>query len=283
MVLRKGFGMADQQTGRLNTAATVFGLGSIPIDFTRAAILRLMDDGVLDLSDKIGVFFPGVPAEKSSMTLRHLMTHQSGLPNFHHHPELDDDFDLTWIDRNEAVQRILNQPLLFAPGSEKLPSHSAFVLLAAVVEVVSGQSYANYLTNTFFEPIGMRKTGFYGDKTRFEEKEMAVGYGASQVGEKNMPIYWGPTSWLIMGSGGMVSTVDDLYAWIKAMYSGKYLSAEAMDVFGRKGRAGGISDRGFLVNFARSADTTLIYMTNAHSQEGDLSMAIGAALMEMAN
>ncbi len=281
IILRREFGLADRERARPVTATTVFGLGSIPIDFTRAAILKLVDDGRLKLTDPLSTFFSDVPGNKAAITIRQLMTGRSGLPNFHHRAELDDDFDLTWIDRNEAIRRIFEQPLLFKPGTDQSPSHSSFVLQAAIVEVVSGQTYGEYLNETFFTPIGMKRTGFYGDKTRFKESDMAVGYGESKVGNKNMPMYWGPTSWLIMGSGGMVSTIDDLNAWIQAMYAGEFLSPASMEVFGYEARAGGISDRGFLVSYAHNAEGTVIYLTNTHASENDHSMALGTALMRM--
>ncbi len=128
----------------------------------------------------------------------------------------------------------------------------------------------------------MENTGFYGETERFEEQDMAVGYGESRVGEKNIPTNWGPTSWLIMGSGGMVSTLDDMYAWLKGMYAGELLSPDAMKVFGKEARGGGISDRGFLVTFTHNADATVIYMTNVHRDEGDVPMALGSAVLRMA-
>ena len=281
VVHRKGYGYADKEQELKNGPSTIFGIGSIPIDFTIAAILKLEDNSALSLSDPISTFFPEAPADKSIITLDQLMRGQSGLPNFHHHPEIDDDYDLSWIDRDEAVNRIFNQPLLFTPGAQRAHSHSAFVLLAAVVEIASGSSYPDYVRRSFFEPMGMDHTGFYGEKDRFNANQFAVGYGYRAVSEKNIPINWGPTSWLIMGSGGMFSTIDDLHTWIKEIRSGEYLSQAALNTYGMGGVASGISDRGFMATYINDPNNTIIYLTNSHATEGDVSMVLGEDLIRM--
>ncbi|MEM8484532.1 MAG: serine hydrolase domain-containing protein [Bacteroidota bacterium] len=246
-----------------------------------AAILKLADEGKFQLSDQFSTFFPKVPADKAIITVAHLLTGQSGLPNFHHRADVDENFDLSWIDREEALRRLFEQPLLFEPGASRTHSHAAFVLLAAVVEKVTGQSYAAYLDTTFFTPLGMQHTGFYGDDSGIAASAMAVGYGSSRVGIKNTPHHWGSTSWLIMDSGGMVSTIDDLHTWIEATHAGSFFSEEAMAYYGKTLKGGGISDRGFLVLLYHDAGDTLIYMTNTHEEEGDRSMVLGDALMAL--
>ena len=280
IVMHDVFGLADRDAGRENTKSTIFGIGSIPISFTRSAILRLEDEGLLNYSDPITKFYPDAPADKASMTIEHLMTGRSGLPNFHHIPGEDSNYDLSWIDREEAEKRILNQSLLFEPGTDRVHSHSAFTLLSAIVERVSGKTYAEYLQTTFFDPIGMERTVFYGDD-RFAEDQMAVGYGVEAIGDVNIPSNWGPTSWLSMGSGGMASTASDIYKWMQAMHSGEYLSAEAIQKLGRGGFAGGSSDRGFLIMYVNDPDNTVIFMSNNHTDDGDHAMALGRTLLRM--
>ena len=280
-VLRKGYGFSDKEANRLNSPSTLFDVGSIPIDFTIASIFKLQDDRKLSLTDPISSFFPGAPGDKAHISLNQLMTGQSGLPNFHHDPEKDNDYDLDWIDRAEAVTRIFNQQLLFEPGQGRAHSHSAFVLLAAVVEVASGTTYPDYVQTTFFNPMGMNNTGFYGEADRFNEDQFAVGYGYRAVAKKNIPLHWGPTSWLIMGSGGMFSTVDDLYTWMTEIRSGGYLSAAALEKYGTGGVASGISDRGFMATYINDPQNTIIYLTNTHEREGDVSMVLGETLARM--
>jgi CubicO group peptidase (beta-lactamase class C family) len=107
-------------------------------------------------------------------------------------------------------RRIFAAPLLFAPGSQRRHSHAAFGLLASLIERASGASYGDYIRARVFEPAGMRRTGFYGDRMGLNVDQFAVGGGPRFVGRPNIPPNWGPTSWLVMGSGGMVSTLADL-------------------------------------------------------------------------
>lgn len=201
--------MVDPDDDKPVAIDTIFGIGSRPIDFTVAGTLLLAQRGEISLDDPITKYFEDVPSDKASMTLRHLMTGRSGLPDFHGIPS-DWDQDLAWIDRMEAERRILAQSLLFEPGEEESHSHSAFGLLAAVIERVAEKDYMTFLTEHFFEPAGMIRTGEYGSLDGHNVSDFAVGRGQSFVGEPNIPPNWGKTSWLVKGSGGMYSTLDDL-------------------------------------------------------------------------
>ncbi len=249
VVLHESYGLANRDSGRAVDNETVFDIGSQPIDFTRAAIWLLVQRGELAMSDPITRFYPDAPADKRSMTIEHLMSETSGLPNFHH-VSSDADWDLSWIDRETAEQRILGQPLLFEPGTERSMSHSGFGLLAAIVEHASGQSYEDFLRSEFFAPLGITRTGPYGDDLGLPLDDFAVGYGGYGVGDPNIPPNWGPTSWLIKGSGGMVSTPSDLYTFLKAMKDGEILTGAARDGYLERGSSSGATDRGFLFSHA---------------------------------
>jgi CubicO group peptidase (beta-lactamase class C family) len=110
---------------------------------------------------------------------------------------------------------------------------------------------------------------------------MAVGYGTQQVGALNNPRHWGPASWLVMGSGGMVSTPGDMHKWLKALFSGDYLSSEAITRY-RLGQvlAGG-SDRGFLMMYRDDPNQTAIISSNAHQEQGDRASTVARALMRI--
>ncbi len=228
IVLSAGYGKANREKNIDNTADTIFAIGSCPIDFTHAAILLLKDRGKLDLNDPITRFFENVPEDKQAITIRHLMTGGSGLPDFHDIPT-DENPDHTYIDRDEAVRRIFAQTLLFKPGEGSAHSHSAWGLLAAIVEIQSGQTYAEFTREHLFEPAGMKDTGFFGEE--LPEERVAVGYGYRDSSDPNSPPHWGQTSWLVMGSGGQVATMPDIHRWEIAIRSGKILSAESTEQF----------------------------------------------------
>ncbi len=282
VVLAKGYGEADRDLLYHNGTHTIFAIGSTPIDFTRAAVLKLEEKGKLKTSDRISQYFPDAPADKKDITIDELMSGQSGLANFHHRPGIDANPDLTWIDRATAVKRIFERPLLFKPGEGNAHSHSAWVLLAALVETVSGQSYGDFLQQELFKPAGMTSTFLHEGLRKVSDRRIAIGYEAESPGKDNSPKYWGRTSWLVMGSGGMASTVEDLAKFITAVHGGTLLAAKQAKKYGGEGGlwAGG-DDRGFLCMHAERGKDLMVLMSNAHKGPGDLPSSVGQALGKM--
>ncbi len=227
IVLHEGYGKANRDLGIANTGETVFALGSTPIDFTQVAILQLYAKGLVDLQDPITKYFDKMPRDKHAITLDHLMSGGSGLPDFLEKP--GEDPDHTFITRDEFVQRIRESKLLFQPGQGDEHSHAAWCLLAAVVEVASGQTYQEYVRENILKPAKMTRTGFNGDQ--FPNETVAVGYGFKSWGEVNTPPKWGKTSWLVMGSGGMVGTVGDLRRYHEAVDSGKIIPEKVFHLY----------------------------------------------------
>lgn len=276
-VIDRGYGFADREREIPNTPQTLFAIGSNPIDFTWVAILKLEEIGELKRSDPITRFFDDVPADKRGITIEHLVSGRSGLRNFHHVPGVDGDPDLTWIDRDTAVDRILSRELLFEPGTSEAHSHSAWVLLAAVVEVVSRTSYEDFLRMHLFDPADMNRTGLYSWASRFPDEDVAVGYGMQAVGDRNAPDHWGPTSWLVMGSGGMVSTTTDLQKWYVALRDQKIVSVPPEDVFLGAAVSGG-NDRGFFCLYTLASNTRVVVCSNSHEGPDDLASQVARAL-----
>jgi CubicO group peptidase (beta-lactamase class C family) len=281
VVLHEGYGLADREKRVPNTTGTIYAIGSVPIDFTRAAILKLEQDGKLRTSDPVAAHVPGVPSDKRAITIDHLMSGRSGLPDFHHVAGVDADRDLSWIDRGEAVRRILGHELLFKPGEGRAHSHSAWVLLAAVVEIVSKQPYGVYLREQFFVPAAMTRTGLHEDAADIDDREFAVGYGHDRAGSLNIPKHWGRTSWLVMGSGGMQSTPQDLHRWLEAIRGRQTLSAAAAAKYWKGGALAGGDDRGFFCLYTEGPGDLMILCSNAHTGPGDVVSAVGRRLVEL--
>jgi CubicO group peptidase (beta-lactamase class C family) len=264
VVFHKAYGLANREKKIAMRPDTILAIGSTPIDFTKAGILLLAERGKLSLTDPLSKHLGGVPADKKALTLEHLLIGRSGLPDFHHLPT-DRNPVHSWVERAEAVRRILGQKLLFQPGKGRRPSHSAFGLLAAVLEVVSGQSYQEFTREHLFKPAGMKDTGFFGEK--YAEGRMAVGYGERTGGAVNAPPYWGKTSWLVLGSGGQVSTAEDLWRWARAVRGGKLLAKESLKLYA--GPAGGLliggDLYGFEVLYAGDERSFMVVMSNTAS------------------
>ncbi len=221
VLLRKGYGQANREKQIPVTSKTVFDIGSVSKVFTVAAILTLEQQGKLTVADTLGKFFSAVPADKSAITLHQLLTHTSGLLEYH-----DTEGDFEAMTRDEAVRRIFAQKLLAEPGKQFAYSNSGMTLLAAIVEIVSGKSFPTYLREKLLDPAGMRQTGFYRHPL-WSEADVAHGYNANRFGTENSPLVWPQISWALMGNGGMVSSPADLYLWLRVLKSEKILSEKS--------------------------------------------------------
>jgi CubicO group peptidase (beta-lactamase class C family) len=270
IVLDEGYGLANRDLGIPITPDSIFATGSLPIDYTHASIFWLAQEGKLGLPDPITRYFSNVPEDKRAITIEHLMTGASGLPDFHDLPS-DLDPDHSWIDRDEAMRRIFAQKLLFPPGQGDEHSHSAWGVLAAIVEIVSGQSYQDFTRQHLFAPAGMIDTGFNGDPVPAER--LAIGYGTISDGEINAPPYWGKTSWLVLGSGGQTGTTRDTARWLDAMREGRILEPEWSERY--FGPGVGASRNGDNYGFEMfvyngpGAESYAITVTNANKPESE--------------
>lgn len=215
-ILNKGYGMAVRAKNIPNTDTTVLNTGSITKQFTAAAIMKLEMQGKLNTSDPITKFYKMVPADKKNITLHHLLTHTSGIVD-----AVGDDYVVA--KRDETITKILNEPLQFTPGEEFSYSNAGYSLLAAVIEIVSGQDYEKFLNEQLFKPAGMHFTGYR--IPNWTERVVAHWY----VGEKDngTPLEKPYPYWNVIGNGEILSTTADLYHWHLALKGDKILSKEA--------------------------------------------------------
>lgn len=218
ILLNQGFGLANRTTVSLNTANTVFNLGSITKQFTAAGILRLEMQGRLITGQTIDHYLPDVPADKHSVTLHHLLTHTAGMPSY-------SGEDYEEAERDPTIRKILETPLEFAPGSTYRYSNTGYSLLAAVIEFVSGQNYEQFLKEQLFQPAGMNSTGYV--LPGWEDHSLARGYVKGQ--DRGIPIEKPYPSWNVMGNGEMLSTTGDMYLWHLALHNNQVLSEAAKE------------------------------------------------------
>ncbi len=270
VVIEHPFGMAIPSLEIPNTVNTIFGTGSRPIDYTIAGIMLLDQRAKLNVDDPITEYFEDVPEDKHTLTLRHLMTGQSGFPDF---IDVASDWnpDLQWINRQELEHRLLDVDLLFEPGSNRQHSHAAFGLLAAVIERVSGMNYYEFLNENFFIPAGKNYTGEYGTTLGYSLENFAEGGGPEIVGMPNIPPNWGPTSWLVKGSGGMFSTLDDLQKFYDLIRSGDILDEDHNQFFWNETVSLDGSMRGFelfTVSNPEESVSLYLFLNNIPDREG---------------
>jgi CubicO group peptidase (beta-lactamase class C family) len=220
---RKAFGMANLELDVEMSPEHVFRIGSITKQFTACAILKLAEEGKLDLQDDITTFIEDYPTHGYTITIEHLLTHTSGIKSYTSMSELTMEVRRKDFTPPELVDYFKNQPMDFAPGEEFRYNNSAFFLLGYIVELVSGKSYENYIDSTFFKALGM-KNSYYGSTSRIIHNR-ADGYAKTGDGYKNDDFL---SMTLPYSAGSLLSTVDDLYTWYKAVMSNKVISESSL-------------------------------------------------------
>ncbi|UOD32224.1 serine hydrolase [Massilia violaceinigra] len=217
-VLRKAYGMANVSKGMAMTPDMAMRLGSITKQFTAVGILMLKDEGKLALDDDITTFLPDYPTRGKRITIEHLLTHTSGIVSFTSKPA----FFLTEGQDKGVAQMIdffKNDALEFEPGTRWAYNNSGYFLLGAVIEKVSGQTYARFLEERIFTPLGMRHTAYEGHERNSGPR--AAGYTKGWFGRVTTAKPISMTQ--PYAAGALVSTVDDLARWDAAITAGKLL------------------------------------------------------------
>ena len=218
-IVRRAYGLADVDNNIPATPATNYRLASVTKQFTATAILRLVEEGKLSLDDRVRQWLPTLPASTDAITIRHLLTHTSGLIDYEDVMSPDTTEQLKDID----VLRLLESQnsLYFAPGTSYRYSNSGYALLALIVERGSGLSFATYLKQRIFDPIGMNAT------VAHEEGISTVAnraYGHTLVDGKWTRTDQSLTS-AVLGDGGIYSSIYDLAKWDAALYDPFYAQA----------------------------------------------------------
>lgn len=218
IILSKGYGLADPDNNIPNTPQTKFRIGSIGEQFTAMGILILQSQGQLNVQDGICKYISACPAVWHDISIHHLLTHTSGIPNVF---ELEERVDpiLTPL---QKVELLMEKPLAFKPGEQWDYNYrdSGYLILGYIVERVSGQSYEDFLRENIFEPLQMRDTGL--DQ---KEEILAIGYRYS-VPDKDTNldhVFW-------HAAGGLYSSVEDMFRWEQAMYTEQLIPQELLDM-----------------------------------------------------
>lgn len=223
VVLDKAYGMANLELDVPNTTDTKFRLGSITKQFTAAAILLLEERGKLKIDDPVKTYLTDSPMSWDRIRVFNLLTHTSGIPNF---TALATYTEIKGTSRSAAaaVASFSGRDLDFGPGEKYSYSNSGYVVLGAIIEKVSGQSYEQFIQDNFFTPLGMRDSGY--DSNTAIIKRRASGYVKTATGYVN-------SGYIHMSiphaAGALYSTTHDLLAWEQALFAGKVVSKASLD------------------------------------------------------
>lgn len=207
----QSYGLADMSGGEAASADTIFELGSVTKQFTAALILQLQEAGQLHVDDSVTLYLPKY-ALPPAITIRMLLNHTSGLADFTNFPAFQQWY-VTGVPEGTVVEAISAAPLDYAPGTAWEYSNSNYFLLGAIVEEITGQSYAANLQQRIFAPLGLMSATYQLPPT----PPGALGY--TNRGGSVVPIRMANRSSLF-AAGALSADVQDLLGWDHALYSG---------------------------------------------------------------
>jgi CubicO group peptidase (beta-lactamase class C family) len=232
VIYKKSFGNSNKSTKENLNENTIFELASVSKTFTSMAVMILKDRGKLKLDDKVSKYLPGL-SYYDNISIRNLLNHTSGLPDYL--ALMNATWDKTKIATNRDVIRTLikyHPAELFKPDTKEEYSNTGYVLLASIIENVSGQTYSDFLGTEIFKPLHMDRTLVY--HRRLSNKKInnyALGY-LNVNGKFVLPDNDSRTGFVIWsdgvtGDGTVNSTIDDLYKWSRALETNRLVSEQS--------------------------------------------------------
>jgi CubicO group peptidase (beta-lactamase class C family) len=220
IVLARGYGLANVEHQVPVKPETIFQSGSMGKQFTATAVMMLVEEGKISLDDKITKYFTDGPESWNKITVRHLLTHTSGMTDY------PDDFDLRRdYTEDELFQRIKTIPLAFQPGEKWSYSNLAYVMLGVLIHKVTGKFYGDFLQERVFKPLGMSTARVISEADIVPNR--AAGYRIADGQLKNQN--WVSPSLNTTADGALYLTVYDMAKWDAAFYTEKLLKRASLE------------------------------------------------------
>jgi D-alanyl-D-alanine carboxypeptidase len=225
----KGYGLANIEANTAATPKTVYEIGSTTKQFTAAAGMMLVEEGIIKLDDKITKYFPEAPQAWNQITVRHLLNHTSGIQNHVAVPGYMDIFKTSvtgksFPPRAELVKEFYKLPSEFGPGETWAYDNTGYYLLGIIVEKASGKDFWQFLDERIFRPLGMRATR--NTDTRRIVPARASGYEWVSKEFENRPVL---LPFIAFSAGSILSTVEDMAKWDAALYDEKLLKKSSLN------------------------------------------------------
>jgi CubicO group peptidase (beta-lactamase class C family) len=223
IIYRKNFGKANLELNVPVRNEMVFNLASITKQFTAVAILQLVEQNKLSLHDSLQKFVPDFPSKGYTITIENLLTHTSGIGDY-----MQINYPALYMERwdftpKQLIDSFRNYPLEFAPGTKFSYSNSGYFLLGYIIEKISGKRYQDYIRESILKPLDLSNSYFDFGSNIIPNR--ASGYWKESTGFKNAD-FWSPT--IEYAAGGLISNVDDLFKWHKAVISHSVLKKETL-------------------------------------------------------
>jgi len=220
MVIARGYGLANVEHQVPVKPETIFQSGSTGKQFTATAVMMLVEEGKLSLDDKITRYFPDGPEAWQNITVRHMLTHTSGMTDY----TLDFDLRRDYTE-DELYQRIKPIPLAFQPGEKWSYSNLAYVMLGILIHKVSGKFYGDFLQERIFKPLEMTTARIISESDIVPNR--AAGYHVVNGQLKNQD--WVSPSLNTTADGALYLTIYDMAKWDAALYTDKLLKTSSLE------------------------------------------------------
>ncbi|UZJ64498.1 serine hydrolase [Sphingobacterium sp. KU25419] len=201
----------------------VFRLGSVSKQFTACAILKLIEEGKLSLQDDIRIYIPDFPKKNKIITIEALLTHTAGVRNYTGLVSFTEELKRKDLSPMALINLFKDEPLEYEPGTDYKYTNSGYILLGYIIEKVTGQTYATYIEETIFKPLGMKHS--YFDNPDHVIKGRVSGYSRRNGSYQNANFL---SMTLPYAAGSLASTPIDIQIWYHALYDGKFLKPETL-------------------------------------------------------
>jgi CubicO group peptidase (beta-lactamase class C family) len=224
VLLKKGYGYKDYANRKPSDPNGIFQIGSITKQFTSTVILRLQEEGKLDVKDKLTKYLPDFP-RGDQISLENLLTHTSGIYNYTNDNKFMNNESLLHVELGRMISMMKSKPLEFEPGTKFSYSNSNYILLGYIIQKVTGKPYEQAVHEYIFNRLNMNHSGF--DFRNLKDTNKVVGYLAFEKSLQLLaPIVDSSASF---SAGAMYSTLDDLYKWDRGLYGNKVVSQSSLE------------------------------------------------------
>jgi CubicO group peptidase (beta-lactamase class C family) len=228
IVKATGYGLANVELDVPVSPGTIFQTGSVGKQFTATAIMMLVESGKLRLDDSIARYFPEAHAAWRGITVRHLLTHTSGIPDYGGEEDTMGKGIINFrqdYTEDQLIEKFAGLPLDFAPGSKWKYSNTGYVILGVLIHRVTGQFYGDFLSEHIFKPLGMTATRIISEADIIPHR--SSGYRLVKGVLKNQE--WVAPSLNTTADGALYTNVLDLAKWDASLYTTRLLSRASLD------------------------------------------------------
>jgi len=228
MVMAKGYGLCNVELNVPVRAESVFQTGSVGKQFVATAIMMLVEENKVRLEDGIAKYFAGAPESWKDITVRHLLTHTSGIPDYESAENIKPggliDMRLDYTE-DELLEKIVSLKLEFAPGKKWSYSNTGYVLLGLLIHKATGMFYGDFLQNRIFKPLGMTSTRIISEADIITNR--CAGYCLEGGKLKNQE--WVSPTLNSTADGTLYTTIPDMAKWDAALYTEKLIKKSSLE------------------------------------------------------